>query len=89
MLTTLLIGGIAVLAFMLLVNSVQRRELKLQWWHWLLTVLAFVFAVFTAEVIHTMVLERAQQAALVTGLVLGLPAVIWFVLLGRFVFARN
>ena len=89
MLTTQLIGGIAVAGLLLLVNLSQKRGLVVTWWQWLLTVLAFAYLVFTSEAIHTILLEGSGQAALVLSLVLGLPAVIWFVLLGRFVFVRS
>lgn len=88
MLITLLIGILAATAFLLLVNYVQKNKLKVEWWHWVLTVLAMLFAVFTAEVIHAFLVEGSGQAAAITGLILGLLAVIWFVLLGRFVFAK-
>lgn len=88
MLITMLIGVVAAVAVMLLISYTQKNKLQLQWWHWALTGLAILFAVFTAEVIHAFVVEGAAQAATITGLILGLLAVIWFVLLGRFVFAK-
>jgi hypothetical protein len=84
-----LIGGLAVAGLLLLVNLSQKRGLVVTWWQWLLTVLAFAYLVFTSEAIHAILLESSGQAALVLSLVLGLPAVIWFVLLGRFVFVRS
>ncbi|MEX1275501.1 MAG: hypothetical protein WEE20_06185 [Bacteroidota bacterium] len=89
MLITLLIGFLAAVVLLLLVNFAQKNKIKVQWWHWLLTVLGLLFAVFTAEALHVLLGEGAAQGALVTGLILGLVAVIWFVLLGRFVFAKR
>lgn len=89
MLITLSIGILATIAFMLLVNYAQKNKVKVQWWHWVLTILALLYAVFTAEVLHALLGEGAGQGALVSGLILGLVAVIWFVLLGRFVFAKR
>lgn len=82
-----LLGVVVTLAVVLLVEYVRRQNLTLQWWGWLLTGLALAFAVFTVATIMTLIQENAAQAAGLMGLLLGLPAVIAFILLGRFVFA--
>ncbi len=89
MLITLSIGILAGVIFMLLLNYAQKSKLLITWWEWTLTVLALLFAIFTAEVLHGFLGEGATQAALVMGLIFGLITVIWFVLLGRFVFTKR
>lgn len=84
----LLIGGLAVATFLMLINYVRKHELPLKWWHWTLTVLCILYAVFVLELIVGFLAEGAPQAALVMGLLTGLLAVIWAVLLGRFVFVK-
>lgn len=81
-----LLGVVITLAGVLLVEYVRRQNLLLAWWGWLLTALALAFAGFTAATVIALIQENAAQAAGLMGLLLGLPAVIWFVLLGRFVF---
>lgn len=84
----LLIGGLAVAAFFLLVNYVHKNELYLKWWQWVLTVMCILYAVFVLELIVGFLAEGAPQAALVMGIITGIFAVIWAVLLGRFVFTK-
>ncbi len=81
-----LLGVAVTLAGVFLVEYIRRQKLALAWWGWLLTGLALLFATFTVATIITLIQENAAQAAGLMGLLLGLPAVIWFILLGRFVF---
>ena len=85
----LIIGSVVTAGFMLLVSWASRRGLRLAWWSWALTVLGFIYALFVLEVIATFLEEGAGQAALVMGVLMGIGAVVWGVLLGRFVFARS
>lgn len=87
MIIHLLIGAIAMACFFWLVNYAGKKGLKLAWWHWLLTVLAILYSVFVVELIVGFLGEGAPQAALVMGLITGLVAIIWAVLLRRYVFA--
>jgi hypothetical protein len=48
-----------------------------------------VYTGFVLEVIISFLEEGAARAALVMGLALGFIAIVWAVLLGRFVFARK
>ena len=89
MLFHLLVGIVAALAFVWLLNYAQKTEKTIQWWQWLLTALGFAYTIFVLEVIYGFVAEGEPQAALVMGLVTGIVAVIWGVLLGRFVFLKK
>ena len=66
----------------------RRRNLHLAWWQWLLTVMAIVYWVLTALLAIGFLAEGAPQAALVMGLILGVPGVLFYALLLRFVFNR-
>ena len=83
------IGALMMLGFTLVVNSVHRRGLSVSWWQWVLTVLAFLYGVFVCEMIVSFLQEGAGRAALVMGVFLGFLAVVWAVLLARFVFTRK
>ena len=85
----LLIGAVAMLVFLGLVNYVRVRKLTVVWWKWLLTVLGFLYAVFVLEVIVSFLQEGAPRAALVMGVTMGFIAVVWGVLLVRFVFTKR
>lgn len=89
MLFHILVGIAAAVGFVLLLNHVQKAGLAIQWWQWLLTVLGFAYAIFVLEVIFGFLDEGAGQAALVMGLITGIVAVIWGILLGRFVFVKK
>ena len=84
----MIIGSVATAAFFFLLHYVRRRDLQLRWWQWGLVVLGFLYAVFVAEVIVSFMEEGSFQAAVVMGAVLGFVAVVWGVLVGRYVFAR-
>jgi hypothetical protein len=85
----IMIGALMMLGFILLVNNVRRRGLSISWWQWGLTVLAFVYGVFVCEMVVSFLQEGAERAALVMGVILGFVAVVWAVLLARFVFTRR
>lgn len=89
MLFHLILGIVATAAFVLLLNYVQNSGKAIQWRQWLLTILGFAYAIFVLEVIFGFLTEGEPQAALVMGLVTGIVAVIWGVLLARFVFAKK
>jgi uncharacterized membrane protein YeiH len=82
------VGVCATAVLWLLVTYVRRNELHLSWWRWVLTVSGFGYAVFVIEVIVAFLAEGEPRAALVMGILTGIFAVIWAVLLGRFVFNR-
>ena len=88
MIVHLLIGGLAMATLLLLVDYARKNELTLKWWHWLLTGLGILYAIFVLELIISFFGEGAPQAALVMGGMTGIGAVIWGVLLRRFVFAK-
>ena len=85
----IVVGALMMLGFTLLVNSVRRRGLSISWWQWVLTVLTFSYGVFVCEMIISFLQEGAGRAALVMGVILGFLAVLWAVLLARFVFTRR
>jgi len=84
-----LVGAVIVAGFFMLVNFVHRREIKVRWWQWLLTFTGFCYVTFVLETIIGFLHEGAGRAALVNGVILGTIAVVWGVLLGRFVFTRQ
>jgi hypothetical protein len=85
----LLIGASATTAFIHIINYTQRRNLKVAWWKWILTILNLLYAVFILEVIAGFLEEGAVRGALVMGVIMGIVAVIWGVLLWRFVFSHR
>lgn len=85
----LIIGACAAATVLVLIEYARRAGLKLAWWQWILTVLAVIYAVFVAELIVGFLDEGSAQAAAVMGLITAIPAVIWGVLLARFVFRRS
>ena len=84
-----IVGVAATAVLWLLAAYVRRNGLHLGWWRWGLTVLGIAYAVFVVEVIVGFLAEGEPRAALVMGVLLGIVAVAWAVLLGRFVFNRE
>jgi hypothetical protein len=85
----LLIGAVAMLGFIILVNYVRARKIAVAWWKWVLTVLGFLYGVFVLEMIASFLQEDAPRAALVMGVIMGFIAVVWGVLLARLVFLKK
>jgi len=88
MLIQLLIGALVVAALWILFNYVSKRGIKILWWQWGITALGVLYAAFVVEVIVAFIQEGLLQGALVMGLATGIVAVVWGVLLSRFVFVK-
>ena len=84
-----IVGVCATAVLWLLATYVRRTGLRVIWWQWALTVLGLLYSVFVAEVVIAFVSENEPRAALVMGVLLGVVAVAWGVLLARFVFKRR
>jgi len=84
-----IVGVAATAVLWLLATYARRNELHLNWWRWALTMMGLAYAVFVIEVIVGFLAEGEPRAALVMGILTGIFAVIWAVLLGRFVFHRT
>ncbi len=67
----------------------RKKQFQVSWWQWILTILGLLYSGFVLEVIVSFLEEGAARAALVMGLALGFIAIVWAVLLGRFVFAHK
>ena len=85
----MIIGALLTAVFIFLIHHARKKLLKISWWKWILTILQLLYAGFVLEVIVSFLEEGAERAALVVGLILGFIAILWAVLLGRFVFARK
>jgi hypothetical protein len=85
----LIIGALLTACFISLILHARKKQLRISWWKWILTILALLYTGFVLEVIVSFLEEGAERAALVIGLILGFIAVLWAVLLGRFVFATK
>jgi len=85
----LLLGGVGVALFLSVVRWSRTRGLRVAWWQWGLTLLAFLYALFVAEVVIEFLREGTTKGALVMGTIMGFAAVVWAVLLKRFVFVSR
>lgn len=85
----LIIGSLLSAFLIFLILHARERQLQIVWWQWMLTILGLLYAGFVLEVIVSFLEEGAERAALVMGLILGFVAIVWAVLLGRFVFTRK
>jgi hypothetical protein len=85
----ILIGVLVTAGLLAAVRTGEKRRPALPWWHWLLTVLGFLYLVFVLEVIVSFLEEGAVQGALVMGTILGFLALVWFFLLARISFSHR
>jgi hypothetical protein len=85
----MIIGAALTAILVFLILHARKKSLYIAWWQWMLTILGLVYSGFVLEVIISFLEEGAVRAALVMGLILGFIAIVWAVLLGRFVFTRR
>ena len=85
----MIIGVLLTAIFVLLILHARKKSLRITFWQWMLTILGLLYVGFVLEVIVSFLEEGAARAALVMGLILGFIAIVWAVLLGRFVFTRK
>jgi ABC-type uncharacterized transport system permease subunit len=85
----IIIGALLTAVFIFLIHRARKKRMRITWWQWILTILGLLYAGFVLEVIVSFLEEGAARAALVMGLALGFIAIVWAVLLGRFVFVRK
>lgn len=83
------IGAVAMASLLLVISYVRKKNLHITWWQWTITILGFLYGIFVLEVIVSFLAEGAEKAALIMGTILGVIAIIWGVLLGRFIFKRK
>ncbi len=83
------IGAFMMAGFLLVLEYSRKRKLHIKWWQWILTILCFIYSLFVLETIVSFLAEGTARAALIMGVILGLIAAVWSILLGRFVFARK
>ncbi len=84
----IIIGIVITAGFLALVDYTRKHALRIVWWQWVLTVLGFAYTTFVLEMIASFLAEDAARAALVMGVIFGFIAVVWGVLLARFVFGK-
>jgi hypothetical protein len=83
------VGACAATGFVLLLRHARLQGLTLSWWKWVITFLAFLYAVFVLEVVISFLREGTPKGAAVMGTLLGFIAVVWAVVLGRTFFSSR
>ncbi len=84
-----LIGAGASTGFLILAHHVKTRCEPLRWWGWSLALSGVLYGAFVLAMVVAFLEEGTPKAALVQGVVFGLPAVLWGVVLARFVLRRR
>ncbi len=82
-------GVLATNLFWWLIGLSKKREIDLSIWKKVFIAAGILYAVFVSEVIVGFVFERELKAALVMGMTTGVFAIIWGVLIWRFVFDKG
>ena len=85
----LLVGALAMATLLLGVDYARQQKICVGWWQRLLAVLAVIYSTFVVLLVIEFLKEGATQAALIMSLIMGVPAVIFVVLLVRFVFGHT
>ena len=84
-----LVGAIITAALFFTVNHVKKNNITVAWWQWGITLLGFAYTTLVLAIIIEFLSEGVLRGALVMGNVMGLIAIVWAVLLKRFVFIRH
>ena len=84
-----IIGALVVTCLFMIFDYSRRRNIKVTILQWIVTLLAFGYLAFVLLVIVSFLQEKSPQAALVMGLFFGFFAIVWFVLLYRFIFSKK
>jgi hypothetical protein len=85
----LFIGAGAAGVFLLLLRYTKGQGFAVKGWGWGLTLLCLLYSVFVLEVVVEFLREGTPKGAVVMGSLMGFVAVVWAVLLKRFVFQRT
>jgi len=86
---SILIGAVTISGVFLTIDYARRKKIKVTVLQWIITLFAFSYLAFVLLVIASFIQEKALQAALVMGFFFGFFAVVWFVLLYRFIFIKK
>ena len=81
----ILIGIFIAIGFISFFNLLKTKKITLKWWQWIITVLWFLYTAFVLKMIESFVQEGALKAALVMGLIFGFIAIVWAILIFRFI----
>jgi hypothetical protein len=85
----LIIGALAAACVCLIVNYAKKRRLPLKWWQWSATISCVLYSVFVLELICGFLHEGNLKGAVVNGMLTGIVAVVWGVLIARKVLAEQ
>jgi len=85
----LAVGAVFGAVLTALVKDSRQNSKAIMWWGWLLTIGGLVFGVVVVQTIYGFLSEGAPQAALVMGVIIGTPAIVWGVLVNRFVLKKS
>jgi len=84
-----LVGVIITATLFLTLNYVHKNSINVSWWQWCITLLGFAYATLVIAIIIEFIAEGSIKGAVVMGNIMGLIAIVWAVLLKRFVFVRQ
>jgi len=84
-----LIGAVTISGLFLTIEYARRNGIRVSIIQWIVTALAFAYLAFVLQTIASFIQEMAYRAALIMGLFLGFFAIVWFVLIFRFIFRKR
>ncbi|MFC1564945.1 hypothetical protein ACFL6G_08425 [candidate division KSB1 bacterium] len=82
----IIIGAVITGGFISVISYSRKHNLRLKFLHWLVTVFGFLYTLFVLKTIAGFIAEGTYKGAAVMGCLLGFIAVVWAILLKRFVF---
>ncbi len=85
----LIMGILLASGFMYLMSLKNKRGINLSFVNWMSIIFAFGYAIFVFELVLAFVEEGTFKGAAVMGAVFGFIAVVWAVLIYRFIFVKK
>ncbi|MCP4725953.1 MAG: hypothetical protein GY863_13000 [bacterium] len=83
--TDFFIGAFITAGFILFYNYTRKKNLKLSVLHWIVIILGFLYVIFVIETVSSFISEGSYKGAAVIGCLMGFIAVIWAMLIRRFI----
>lgn len=85
----IIVGMLIIIALVWIIIYVRNKKLRLRNIDWVLISLALLYSLFVIELIISFLKEGASQAALVMGGIFGFIAIIFWVMIKRFLLTEK
>ncbi len=83
------LGGLITSGFILFYSHTRKNGMKISIFQWMIIIAAFVYLSFVSATVVEFVEEGTFKGAAVIGCIMGFAAVIWGILINRFILTKS